>query len=294
MLYTICNEHISVQIQDKGAELWSVIDNDGTEYLWQGDEKYWGDRAPNLFPYIARMTNGQYLFNGKIYHMDIHGFAKDMIFKAEQISDSHVVFSITNTEDTYAQYPYQFCFSIIYKLEGRKLNITYYVRNDDEKTMYFGVGGHPGFNVPFEKNTCFEDYYLEFVSAKDVKRVGFSEDCFVTGESEEFSLENGVKLPLSHNMFDDDAIVLADMASSVALKTRMGAKEICVTYPNMTYLGIWHMPKTDAPYICIEPWSSLPSRKNVVEDLETQPGLVVLEAKCEYENGFTIEVIENR
>ena len=47
------------------------------------------------------------------------------------------------------------------------------------------------------------------------------------------------------------------------------AKEICVTYPNMTYLGIWHMPKTDAPYICIEPWSSLPSRKNVVEDLET-------------------------
>ena len=99
---------------------------------------------------------------------------------------------------------------------------------------------------------------------------------------------------MSHDMFDDDAIVLADMASSVALKTRMGAKEICVTYPNMTYLGIWHMPKTDAPYICIEPWSSLPSRKNVVEDLETQPGLVVLEARCEYENGFTIEVIENR
>ena len=95
-------------------------------------------------------------------------------------------------------------------------------------------------------------------------------------------------------MFDDDAIVLENMASSVTLKSKKDNKGVRVTYPNMSYLGIWHMPKTEAPYICIEPWSSLPSRKDVIEDLETQPGLAVLEAKCEYENGFIIEVIENR
>ena len=39
--------------------------------------------------------------------------------------------------------------------------------------MCFGVGGHPGFNVPFEKSASFEDYYLEFDSVKGVKRVGF-------------------------------------------------------------------------------------------------------------------------
>ena len=61
----------------------------------------------------------------------------------------------------------------------------------------------------------------------------------------------------------------------------------------MSYLGIWHMPKTDAPYICIEPWYSLPSRKEVVEELETQLRLVSIEPKCEYENKFTIEVIKN-
>ena len=217
MLYTIQNEELSVAICDKGAMLWSVKDKDGVEYLWQGDKQYWDDKAPNLFPYIARLTNGKYTFQDNTYEMDIHGFAKDMIFKAEQISDSHIVFSITHTEETYVQYPFQFCFSIIYKLEGCKLSTTYYVRNDDEKTMYFGVGGHPGFNVPFEKTTCFENYYLEFDSVRDVKRVGFSEDCFVTGELEEFSLEDGVRLPLSHDMFDDDAIVLTDMASSVIL-----------------------------------------------------------------------------
>ena len=169
MIYTIQNEYLTVKIHKKGATLWSVMDHDGTEYLWQGDKKYWGDRAPNLFPYIARMTNGQYKFQGKTYHMDIHGFAKDMVFKAEQISDSHIVFSNTHTEETYVQYPFRFCFSIIYKLEGSKLSITYYVRNDDEKTMHFGVGDHPGFHVPFEKDTCFEDYYLVFDSVNDVK-----------------------------------------------------------------------------------------------------------------------------
>lgn len=40
MLYSIHNEYLTAKIQDKGAELWSVIDNNGTEYLWQGDEKY--------------------------------------------------------------------------------------------------------------------------------------------------------------------------------------------------------------------------------------------------------------
>jgi galactose mutarotase-like enzyme len=292
MLYTIHNEYLTVKIQDKGAMLWSLQDREGTEYLWQGNEKYWGNRAPNLFPYIARMTNGQYKLQGKTYHMDIHGFAKDMIFKAEPISDSHIVFSITHTEETYAQYPFQFCFSIIYKLEGSKLSVAYYVRNDDEKTMYFGVGGHPGFNVPLEDGTVFEDYYLEFDTVKEAKRVDFSEDCFVTGELTAFTLGDGVRLPLSHDMFDEDAIVLTDMASGVALKSQKGNKGVRVTYPNMSYLGIWHMPKTDAPYVCIEPWSSLPSRKDVIEDLETQPGLVMLEAKCEYENMFTIEVVK--
>lgn len=294
MLYTIHNEYLTVKIQEKGAELWSIQDKDGTEYLWQGDEKYWSDRAPNLFPYIARMTNGQYRLKEKTYHMDIHGFAKDMVFKAEPISDSHIVFSINHTEETYVQYPFRFCFSIIYKLDGSKLRITYYVRNDDEKTMYFGVGGHPGFNVPFDMDTCFEDYYLEFDSVRDAKRVGFSEDCFVTGELTDFSLEDGIRLPLSHDMFDDDAIVLRDMASSVTLKTKTCSKEICVSYPDMSYLGIWHMPKMDAPYVCIEPWTSLPSRKGIVEDIEKQSDLISLNPNCEYENRIAVEIIKTK
>lgn len=292
MKYQIKNENLTVQIDALGAQLSSIKGNDGTEYLWQGDLKYWSDRALNLFPYIARLTEGKYTLDGKMYEMDIHGFAKDTVFEVEQKSDSYIVFSIENTEETYKQYPYAFRFEISYQLEGNKLLTTYHVKNIDKKEMYFGVGGHPGFNVPYEKDTVFEDYYLEFDAIAEVKRVGFSEDCFVTGEDKVFALQDGRRLPLRHDMFDEDAIVLVDMAKGVKLKSTKGNKAIHVTYPDMPYLGLWHMPKTDAPYICIEPWSSLPSRKGIVEELRTQPGLLSLEAGGECGKQFVIEIVE--
>ena len=92
-------------------------------------------------------------------------------------------------------------------------------------------------------------------------------------------------------MFDDDAIVLTDMAQSVLLKSDKGNKGIRVTYPNMKYLGIWHCMYEEAPYICIEPWSSLPSRKDIIEDLAVQPDLISLSAQEKYENSFMIELI---
>lgn len=290
MKYQIRNDKLQVEILSLGAQMCSIKSADGTEYLWQGNPKYWSDMAPNLFPYIARMTDKKYTVYGKTYEMDIHGFAKDTVFVVEQKAEEHIVFSISDSEETRTQYPFSFVFEVDYRLEGNKLLVTYGVKNKDDKVMYFGVGGHPGFNVPIEEGLAFEDYYLEFDSAEDTKRVGFSEDCFVNGIDIKCELENDVRIPLKHNLFDDDAIILTNMSKGVTLKTDKSNKAIHVTYPHMPYLGFWHMPKTDAPYICIEPWSSLPSRKGIVEDLATQPGLVELEPDKVYQNQFVIEI----
>lgn len=56
MIYTLENDSLKVQVNSHGGELWSIQTKDGAEYLWQGDEAYWKDRALNLFPYIARLT----------------------------------------------------------------------------------------------------------------------------------------------------------------------------------------------------------------------------------------------
>lgn len=290
MKYQIKNNELQVEIIDLGAQMCSIKSSDGTEYLWQGNPKSWGDMAPNLFPYIARMTDKKYTVYGNTYEMDIHGFAKDTVFEAEQKAENHIVFSISDSDVTLKQYPFAFVFEIDYRLEGSKLLVTYGVKNKDEKVMYFGVGGHPGFNVPIEEGLTFEDYYLEFDTEEAAERVGFSEDCFVTENNVKYELLDGKKIPLHHNLFDDDAIVLVNMSKDVKLTSDKGKKAVHVTYPDMPYLGFWHMPKTDAPYVCIEPWSSLPSRKGIVEDLATQPGLISLEPNGEYQNQFVIEI----
>ena len=290
MKYQIKNDKLQVEILSLGAQMCSIKDADGTEYLWQGNPKYWEDMAPNLFPYIARMTDKKYTVYGNTYEMDIHGFAKDTVFEANQISEEHIIFSISDSEETRKQYPFAFVFEVDYRLEGNKLLIAYGVKNRDDKTMYFGVGGHPGFNVPIEEGLEFEDYYLEFDSEENAERVGFSEDCFVTGNNVRYDLADGKKISLHHNLFDDDAIILTNMSKGVKLTSDKGKKSIQVSYPDMPYLGFWHWPKTDAPYICIEPWSSLPSRKGIVEDLATQPGLVCLEPGNEYQNQYVIEI----
>ena len=82
MEYTIQNQELSVTVSDFGAELRSIRSKDGTEYLWQGDPTFWKDRAPNIFPYVARLTEGKYSLKGREYQMKIHGFVKYTVLEA--------------------------------------------------------------------------------------------------------------------------------------------------------------------------------------------------------------------
>ena len=77
-IVTIKNAEFTVGIKTKGAEITSVKDNSGKEYIWQGDPQFWKDQAIVLFPVVGRLDDGKYSFGGKEYEMDIHGFAKDM------------------------------------------------------------------------------------------------------------------------------------------------------------------------------------------------------------------------
>lgn len=41
------------------------------------------------------------------------------------------------------------------------MSVIYKVKNLDENTMYYSIGGHPGFNVPLTEGEAFEDYYVK-------------------------------------------------------------------------------------------------------------------------------------
>ena len=288
MLHVIDNGQLRVSISAAGAELQSIKTADGTEYLWQGNKEYWGDRAPNIFPYVARLTNESYTYRGTTYHLPIHGFAPTAAFAVTAETQDSVTFTLESNPVFYEMYPFLFRFSIRYYLENQTLCVEFIVENRDDKTMYFGIGGHPGINVPLEEGLNFEDYYLEFPNSS-MRRVEFTPACFITGKDDPFEVTNN-RYPLHHSMFDDDAIVLKDVGGRTRLASDKGCRSVTLIAPDLPVYGFWHMPRTDAPYICLEPWSSLPSRQDVVEDLETQPDLISLEAGKTYRTTWSLEI----
>ena len=287
-IHEISNEQLRVRASTAGAELRSIRTTDGTEYLWQGDPAFWADRSPTIFPYVARLTDGAYTYGGKRYELPIHGFAPGSAFRAEAVSPSAMRFVLESGEETLAAYPFEFRFAVAYWLEGASLIVEYTVENRGDGPMYFGAGVHPGINVPMEPGIPFESYRIAFGEACAPRRVDFTPDCFVAGGTTPFKLEDGREIALRHDLFDDDAIILKDTARSLTLKSPLGRRAVTFEFPDYPIFGLWHWPRREAPYVCLEAWSSLPSRKGVVEDLARQEDLVCLPARETWKNSVRL------
>jgi len=290
MNFVISNDKLSVTVSPCGGEIMSIKGADGTEYVWQGDPEFWVRRTPQLFPFVGRLFGGKYTIDGEEYSLDIHGFLRDSEMELAKKSESSLCLSLAANETNKALYPREWVLFITYTLSDSTIIISFEVQNKGSKVMYFGYGGHPGFNVPLAAGLKFEDYYLEFSQECSPNAVNLSDTCFVVDGVTPFALKEGKWLPLAHSLFDRDAIVLCDMSRSVSIKSDKDGRFVRVDYPQMPFLGIWHKPLSEAPYVCIEPWVSLPGRQDVTECFETKSDLIKLSAGDTYKNDWSITV----
>ena len=211
---------------------------DGTEYLWNGDPAYWTGRAPNLFPYVGRLTNDRYAYGGKEYEMTRHGFAKRTAFSPADQGRANLTLRMTDTPESRESYPFSFRFDVSYVLEGDTLAVVYAVENRGHETMYFGIGGHPGFRVPLEEGKRFEDYRLTFARPSQPCQVLLSDSYMLSGRDAAYPLENGTTLPLRHALFDHDAVILKNFERTMTLSAGEGTRGLTLSCPRMRYLGI--------------------------------------------------------
>lgn len=294
MLYTVYNDFIEVKVSDAGAELMSIVlREDGTEYLWQGNPEFWGGRAYNLFPICGRLTEGKYTYEGKTYEMNLHGFLRKSTLEATVLACDKIDFCLKSDDRTRAMYPFDFEYHICYTLVGKTVKTEISVTNRSDKVMPFSLGGHPGFNVPLGKGEgeTFEDYYVEFSPACAPRSIYMSDTCYITERTDEFPLEEGKYLPLRHSLFDRDAIVLENASKTISLRCKKNAKSVTLEVPDaMKYLGIWHAPKKEAPYVALEPWTSLPAYDGVVDDLATKRDMFQLSPRATYELIWNITI----
>ena len=291
MIYTIENEYLSVAVEDIGAQLKSIYHKKAkTEFIWQGDPKYWKGRAYNLFPIVGRLYDGKYIYDDKTYELERHGFARNKKFYLCEKSSDKMTFNISSDDETLPSYPFFFIFKISFKLENNKLIVSYSVQNTGDEKMYFGLGAHPGFNVPFAGGN-FEDYEIEFDSPCKPLRELLGETYLMADKTVPFKIDENYSFGLKHSLFDDDAVVLRNIARSVTLKKKGSLKGVKVEFPDMPFVGFWHAPKTDAPYVCIEPWANLPSKEGKTEDLTKKENIGIVDAGRVFKTDMSITIL---
>ncbi len=290
MLHYLENQYLRVGIESMGAEMQHLIKlEEGLELLWTGDPAIWSGQAPNLFPIVGALPNDTFTHEGKAYTMLRHGFARKTEFELVEEKKDKLVFSLTHSEKTLAQYPFKFKLYIAYKLEENSVSATYHVINTDDKTIYFSVGGHPGFNVPLYPNETYTDYYLEFEHRETAARYLIDATGLQTGETERVLTDSRV-LPLQHEYFDKDAIILKDLKShQVTLASKKSPHRLKIDFEGFPLLGIWAKPGP-SPYVCIEPWCGITSKVGDTGELKDKEGINSLSPEGTFERTFTITV----
>ena len=289
MIYTIENDRLRVQINSLGAELWSVYNKqDKTEYLWQGEPAVWPRRAPTLFPHCGRLKNNRYILDNQSYESSIHGFARDFEHTVEERDNRSVAFEFCDNEETLKKYPYHFRLYTTFQLHGNKLSQAYKVENTNEGGMFFSIGYHTGYKVPFDENHNIEDYSLIFEKNETPVEMLCTKEGLLAGEGKVY-FEGRNTIPLNDELFPASFILTNLKSDFVSVVEKGSGRSIKVGIRNFPYVVFWSTPEK-IRFVCVEPWFGLPDLHDTDGRFDKKPGIQRLEAGKSFTCSQTIEI----
>lgn len=277
MEYILENPYLKVTVTTWGAQVKGVIrKGDEVEHIWQADPAVWGYHAPILFPYTGRLKDGILEAKGKTYRCDIqHGFARTMEHSLVYQNKTTLVLQLTNTPETLALWPYKFRLMSAFTLEGDSLHHTLTVENRDDDPMHFGIGYHPAFAIPFDDKHTATDYELRFDKLESPLCLVTAPKGLVTGETYYLG-KNITSIPIEDGMFDNDSHCMVSLNSTkLGIYEKDTGRGVVCDIQDFPYTLIWSKPGMP-PFVCIEPWNSLPSPAQGSCRWEEKPAAAVI------------------
>ena len=281
---------LKIQTKKLGAELTSVQYN-GKEMLFQGAKVldsngniYWKRQAPILFPIVGQLKNSQTQIEDKKYEMSQHGFARDMDFEEISKTENEHHYILKYNEETLKKYPYKFELHIIYEIIGDTLTVTYKVKNIDDKTIYFGLGGHPAFNCNYNNG----EYEIAFSEQEDeIEFLKLKNGLIDTEKAQNILQDN--KIYLKEDTFDNDAVIMKNLKSNkVTLQNhRTNQKILEFDFTGFPYLALWS--KRGAPFVCIEPWQNTADRIDSKQIYKDKENIIKLPKDKEFECKYSFK-----
>ncbi len=281
---------LKIQTKKSGAELTSIKYN-GKEMLFQGVKVldsngniYWKRQAPILFPIVGQLKNSQTQIEDKIYEMSQHGFARDMDFEEISKTENKHHYMLKYDEGTLKKYPYKFELHVIYEIIGDTLTVTYKVKNIDDKTIYFGLGGHPAFNCDYSNG----EYEISFSENEDkIEFLKLKNGLIDTEKAQNILQDN--KIYLKEDTFDNDAVIMKNLKSNkVVLQNHETNQKILeFDFTGFPYLALWS--KKGTPFVCIEPWQNTADRIDSTQIYKDKENIIELPQDKEFECKYSIK-----
>lgn len=251
MQYEISNSRLAIVINDHGAELRSIRNTRGHEFLWQADPTYWKRSSPVLFPVVGQFREGSFEWKGRTYKMGQHGFARDSDFTLISKDDSKIKFSLKSSEKTHELYPFDFELIISYELTDSTIKVSWEVVNTDRETIYFSIGAHPAFYCPYDQTDSTAK--ISFDNKNDLHYQLINEHGLCKDDVYSLKTDDGI-WTFDNSVFDNDALIFPDcQANEIALLKADGTPYLKVKFRTPVF-GIWSPVKKNAPFVCIEPW----------------------------------------
>ena len=272
MLHTIQNDILKITVAAHGAELKSMTDEDGTEYIFDGNPTWWKYSSPILFPIVGKVVGNKYRVDGVEYNLPQHGFARTSDFWLVDASTTAITFALESNAATLAVYPYRFRLEISYELVDNEVKYIWKVINTDDKEIYFSIGAHPAICCPIAYRENFTDCYLKFNRAEKSSRIPLAASGQLSRDR--IPTLDGTELDLNYELFKGDALVFDDLKSDeISVCSRKNSKTLTIRAKDFPYWGIWTPAQGGAPFICIEPWHGHADYEDFTGELKDKEGI---------------------
>lgn len=238
--------------------------------MWQNETREWSGHAPVLFPLCGKCS---VIVNGRGYPIEKHGFARKREFSVAKRGRDFIAFRLLADEETKKVFPFDFAFTVRYRLLENAVEVVYETENTGTEPLYFSCGGHETFAL--EKQ--IENYEVRFEKEEKLIALVHDDEGRLTGEKKLLS-ENGI-LPLKGEYFiGGNTLIFGGLQSRRATLCDKSGRVVARTeFDGFENFLLWKPQQ--ANMICLEPWLTLPDTVGESKEFSRKAGVVCVPPK---------------
>ncbi|BAY10455.1 aldose epimerase family protein [Calothrix sp. NIES-2098] len=205
---------------------------------------------PILFPICGNLPENTYTYNGQIYTLKQHGFARDLPWQVNnQVTSDRasITLVLNSNEQTREVYPFDFQLAYTYELQGNTLEIRQQYQNLSSTPLPFSMGFHPYF-LTADKNQ------LEFAIPSGEYQNQRTKEISSFNGNFDFGLD---EIDVAFKQLTSQSASVVDKNRKLRLTLDYGKE-----YPILVF---WTLKGKE--FYCLEPWSSPRNALNTGEHL---------------------------